>query len=256
MTELPLLMRNDTESSSNRPPPLEAAALARFHEALPFVENIARGFLRRLDARHGLDDLIAAGREGLLEAVRKFDPEHGCPFQGYAYLRIRGEIIAHIRRTQLPRRAYQRKRVRYFTGCESVHALSEAEFEIANGQRPVGVSPSAAEGTLDAALARYVTAAALGMGPTTATEGALVREEAAERSPELEYQKHELHALLRDEVGRLPPDEAAVLNGLYFRHRGLSEIASEMDCDKSWACRLHRRAIERLSKRIRTSRIE
>ena len=50
-------------------------------ELMPVIESVAR--------RHALnpadvDDLVGAGEEGLLEACRKFDPEHGTPLQWFA----------------------------------------------------------------------------------------------------------------------------------------------------------------------------
>lgn len=245
--------KNEPNARSDQARPLEAQALARFHEALPFVESIAKIFIRKLDSRHRLDELVGAGREGLLQAVQRFDPIRGANFKGYAYLRIRGEIVAHLRRTQLPRRAYEKTTARLLLGCEVVHNVSEAEFEVANGTRHLVGSEAAAEARLDEALSRYAIAAALAVVATSVTEEVLVREEAAEKTPEFEYAKVELLALLKDEVKRLPCDEATVVNGLYFQRLGLTEIASRMDCDKSWASRLHRRAVERLSKRMRAS---
>jgi RNA polymerase sigma factor for flagellar operon FliA len=238
---------------SDQAPPLEGEALDRFHDALPFVESIAKTFIRKLDSRHQLDELVGAGREGLLEAVRRFDPFRGASFKGYAYLRIRGEIVAHLRRTQLSRRAYEKTTARLVLGCEVVHHLGAAEFEVANGTRHAVGSEVAAEATLDDALSRYATAAALAVVSTSATEDALVREEAALRTPEFEYEKRELVALLKDEVDRLPCDEATVVKGLYFQQLGLTQVATQMECDKSWASRLHRRAVERLTKRMRAS---
>jgi len=50
-------------------------------ELMPVIESAAR--------RHALNpadvgDLVGAGEEGLLEACRKFDPEHGTPLQWFA----------------------------------------------------------------------------------------------------------------------------------------------------------------------------
>lgn len=248
-------MQDPTEAAhaSGQTAPLEPQAFARFQEALPFVESIAKKFVRKLDSRHQLDDLVGAGREGLLQACRRFDPGRGSSFKGYAFLRIRGEIVAHLRRTQLSRRAYEKLDGRLVGGCASVQSVSEAEFEIANGIRQLETSEVNAETTLDEALSRYAVSAAMGITSTVATERALAQEEAADQNPETEYEKHELLALLVDQVKHLPADEATVVSGLYFLGRGLGEVAAEMECDKSWASRLHRRAVERLSKRMRMS---
>jgi RNA polymerase sigma factor FliA len=40
-----------------------------------------------------LEDLVGAGSLGLVDAVDKFEPQRGVPFEGYAMLRIRGSIL-------------------------------------------------------------------------------------------------------------------------------------------------------------------
>src|SRR5678810_1484874 len=44
---------------------------------------------------HGLDlsELVAIGNEGLLKAVRKFDPDHGVKFISYAVWRVRQAVL-------------------------------------------------------------------------------------------------------------------------------------------------------------------
>ena len=38
---------------------------------------------------------------GLIHAVDRFDPGKGVPFESFAYLRIKGEIIDYLRRQDL-----------------------------------------------------------------------------------------------------------------------------------------------------------
>jgi RNA polymerase sigma factor FliA len=46
----------------------------------------------------GRDDLEAAGIVGLIQAIDRFAPERGIPFEGYAAFRIRGAILDEVRR--------------------------------------------------------------------------------------------------------------------------------------------------------------
>lgn len=67
------------------------------HEHLPLVRSIAFGVSRRLPANVDVDDLISAGTEGLLTAVRRYDALR-CPhFEAYASGRIRGAIYDELR---------------------------------------------------------------------------------------------------------------------------------------------------------------
>jgi RNA polymerase sigma factor for flagellar operon FliA len=52
--------------------------------------RIARGTKVLPTAALGRDDLEAAGIVGLIQAIDRFAPERGIPFEGYAALRVRG----------------------------------------------------------------------------------------------------------------------------------------------------------------------
>src|SRR5260221_11136597 len=83
--------------------------LERFQAQLELVDIVARQVARTMGPVVELDDLRSFGREGLLDAARKFDSERGVPFRAYANFRVRGAIIDGVRSlAQLPRRAYER----------------------------------------------------------------------------------------------------------------------------------------------------
>ena len=54
--------------------------LERFHSQLSLVETIAAHIRRSVGASIEFDDLVGAGREGLLDAARRFDASRGVPF--------------------------------------------------------------------------------------------------------------------------------------------------------------------------------
>ena len=65
---------------------------------LPLCRRIARATKVLPTAARGSDDLEAAGVVGLIQAVDRFDPSRGIPFEGYAALRVRGAILDEVRR--------------------------------------------------------------------------------------------------------------------------------------------------------------
>jgi len=65
---------------------------------LPLCRRIARATKVLPTAARGSDDLEAAGVVGLIQAVDRFDPSRGIPFEGYAVLRVRGAILDEVRR--------------------------------------------------------------------------------------------------------------------------------------------------------------
>jgi RNA polymerase sigma factor (sigma-70 family) len=67
---------------------------------MDLVKIVANRILSRVPPSIELDDLVQAGYLGLIDAAEKFDPGKKVPFRGYAYLRIRGEIIDSFRRSE------------------------------------------------------------------------------------------------------------------------------------------------------------
>lgn len=67
---------------------------------LSLIEPIARRLWRTLPRTFSIEDLIGAGRIGLLEAARRYRPEDhgGTPFSAYARRRIRGAMLDSVRR--------------------------------------------------------------------------------------------------------------------------------------------------------------
>jgi RNA polymerase sigma factor (sigma-70 family) len=70
---------------------------------LPFVRRIA---LRLAAGARGvdLDDVVAAGTVGLLEAVHRYDPRRGVALTSFAYPRIKGAVLDEIDRQRQVRR--------------------------------------------------------------------------------------------------------------------------------------------------------
>ena len=65
---------------------------------IPLARNLARR-VRLVDTPLAdADDLASAAFLGLIDAVDRFEPGRGVPFEAYASLRIRGAIIDELRR--------------------------------------------------------------------------------------------------------------------------------------------------------------
>src|SRR5262245_17063244 len=91
--------------------PAASEELSRFEGALDLVDAIARRIAREIGGAAELDELLSFGREGLLDAARKFDASRGVPFRGYASFRVRGAILDGVRASaRLPRRVHERLR--------------------------------------------------------------------------------------------------------------------------------------------------
>ena len=65
---------------------------------LPLVRNVVGRIKLTLPPHVEAEDLYSVGVTGLIAAVRKYDPEQGNTFAGYAMMRIRGAILDELRR--------------------------------------------------------------------------------------------------------------------------------------------------------------
>jgi RNA polymerase sigma factor for flagellar operon FliA len=222
--------------------------LERFSSALGLVDIIARQILRTLAGAIELEELLSFGREGLWDAARRFDESRGVPFRGYANFRVRGAIIDGVRSSaRLSRRTHER-----LNGLQAAARTSEGAFEDVSVPRPPGSGPAEAEQALVDHLAAMATAMAAGLIAPTA------HGESGERTlvdlgdnPEQAYGQAQLLALIRTAIGDLPHEEAELVRRHYLEGARFDHVANELGLSKSWASRLHTRALTRLSKRLR-----
>ncbi len=226
----------------------DADVLERFHGALELVEIVARQIRRTVGPGVELDDLLSHGREGLLDAARRYDASRGVPFRAYANFRVRGAIIDGVRAAaRLPRRVHERLRA-----LDAAGRVSEGAAEDALGASPPPGSVADAERALERHLAAMATAMAVGLVAEAARgEEGEVTSVDTRQSPEEALASAELLARVRGAIEELPPEEAELVRRHYLNGERFDHVAAELGLSKSWASRLHTRAIGRLSKRLR-----
>jgi RNA polymerase sigma factor FliA len=218
--------------------------LALFHANLDLVEKVAGRIARELGPYVRYDELAAAGQEGLFLAARRFDPSRLVPFRAYANYRVRGSILDAIRQSApLPRRAYER-----LASMEAASLVNEAEADFIFNPRAPELTDAEAEEYLDEHLASVVTAA------TAAAQAAAALQqpgEDGEGGPEELCLRAELLSHIRQALGDLDEVEGQIIQRMYFEGQNLEQTAKSLNIGKPWACRLHARAIARLTKRLR-----
>jgi RNA polymerase sigma factor for flagellar operon FliA len=208
--------------------------LARVDDGLPLVEMHARAVARRVGPGWvTMDDLRAFGREGLLDAARAFDERRGVPFERWAAMRIRSAMIDGVRRWgPVPARVWQRLRDLEATpsGGGSTDEPSE--------------TPSASE----AAGTGLATPAA---GPKDAPIGVGAASAGLAVSPEERVAKAQLASRVREVVAGLPERARALIERTYFEGQSIEQAAAAIGVSKSWAHRVHARAMETMQRELR-----
>ncbi|MBN1612251.1 MAG: sigma-70 family RNA polymerase sigma factor [Polyangiaceae bacterium] len=220
----------------------------RFESALDLADSIARQVRRATGQSAALEELVSYGQEGLLDAARRYDPERGVPFRAYASYRVRGAILDGLRAaSSLPRRVHERLRA-----LEASRLYSEGAVEDVHAPVARGAGPAEAERALSDHLAAMATAMAVGLVAPAAhgEHGARTTASQAD-SPEQAVAQAELLALVREHIAELPAEEAELVRRHYLEGERFDAVARDLGLSKSWASRLHTRAIGRLSKRLR-----
>jgi RNA polymerase sigma factor FliA len=203
----------------------------------PYVRSLASTVRKQFSAQLELDELLAYGQIGLLEAAERFDPKMGANFLTFAHYRIKGAIYDGLRKMGVlkgndARTSYMGERATAYLGNLS-------DREQGGGNRG---------GSIDDDVMEISNAVAgLAMVFATSLEGSDALGFSDESLPvdqrlELEQQRVRVRAAIE----KLPEKERRLLQGYYFQGKTLEEAGAEIGQSKSWASRLHARAIERL----------
>jgi len=201
------------------------------HQGL--VRAIAWKTHQRLPRAVELDDLVAYGQIGLLEAIAAFDATRSRKFTTYAWYRIRGAML---------------------DGLGKMTWFDRAAFEGRQYER----KPTDTAATAASAAAQGGAAASSSAGATTPAAGTAEKtpprrpvrndlENVAVLSREADAGEASLHLemvmFLRDLLSALPEKESALLRGTFFEGRTLTEAARRVGISTAWASRLQTRTL-------------
>lgn len=198
------------------------------HQGL--VRAIAWKTFQRCPRSVELNDLVAYGQIGLLEAIAAFDAERGRKFTTYAWHRIRGAMLDGLgKMSWFDRVAYESGRYeRRLAGS----APASPDLDGASSSKAaVGVGP--AEPAVDRPPLRR-------LARTDLEDVHLLGREVDGREATLHL---ELVMGLRDLLDALPEKEAALVRGTFFEGRTLTEAAKRVGISVAWASRLQTRTL-------------
>ncbi|NVI98963.1 sigma-70 family RNA polymerase sigma factor [Myxococcus sp. AM009] len=203
----------------------------------PYVRSLAATVRKQFNAQLELDELLAYGQIGLLEAAERFDPKVGANFLTFAHYRIKGAIFDGLRKMGVlrgsdARSAYVGERAAAYLGNLS-------DREAGAGNRGSSFDDDVND------ISDAVTG--LAMVFATSIEGADTAGYTDESLPvDIRMEQEQLKTRVRAAIEKLPEKERKLLMGYYFQGRTLEEAGAEIGQSKSWASRLHARAIDRL----------
>ena len=199
----------------------------------PLVDKILKFEIRGSRLRiQTQDDLRSHGMEGLMAAMRSYDPSRGVAFQAYAAKRIRWAIYDGMRSMGwFPRQAVAR--ARFYRKAE--------EMSAARADIPAPTDSSEAVHRLSAAVNELAVTYMVSFCDANAAETA---EEESDAEDLLDQKRY--FSALRAYVLSLPDKQRVTVQRFFFEDEKLSDIAEDLEVSVSWASRILSTALSRL----------
>jgi RNA polymerase sigma factor for flagellar operon FliA len=198
-----------------------------------FVRAVALNTRSQLGLDSAVEDLVAFGFQGLLEARQRFDASKGVAFKSFAHYRVRGAILDGVRSmARLPRRAYARLRA-----AEALDQMAESNAENQGAAKHVP-TPEANLRSIDSILGRVAAAYTVAVSAEDAALGA--------GSPEEALLHEERLTRMRSALQTLPERERHIIEGHYFHDKRFDVLSAEIGISKSWGSRVHAHALDLL----------
>jgi len=216
---------------------LEEDKSTLFEKYGPYVRSLAAQVRKQFTAQLEMEELVSYGQVGLLEAAERFDPKVGANFLTFAHYRIKGAIYDGLHKMGMLRGADAR--VGRLSERASAHLGNLSDREQGGGSRGGSFDDDVMDiSSAVTGLAMVFATSLEGGGDGGFSDDSLP----ADQRLELE----QLKSRVRRAIELLPEKERRLLQGYYFQNKTLEEAGAEIGQSKSWASRLHARAIERL----------
>jgi RNA polymerase sigma factor for flagellar operon FliA len=219
-------------------------------EHMPLVKRLAHQMKAKLPPSVEVDDLVQAGMIGLLDAISRYEENHGAQFETYAVLRIRGAMLDELRSNDwMPRSTRQNMR--------------KVEQAMASLQQQLGRPPNESEiaKSLKLSLADYQEMLGDSGGhqlvyyedfhDEDGNDSWLDRYAVDEDDPLRALMETDFRQAVIDAINALPEREK-LLMGLYYEEElNLKEIGAVMGVSESRVSQLHSQAVGRLRTYLR-----
>lgn len=221
-----------------RTSPVTAARTTLVERNIGLLYRVATGVYHALGRSVDFDELVSLGSIGLIQAADRFDPNRGVKFRTFAYYRIRGAMYDGLGKIgPLPRHMYRTRRIAT-ERLQSFMASDSAELAGETGRG--NADTIAITEALRTAASLFVTS----FETLEEDDGPLPDTTACR--PDQSLCADDLKQRLVTALATLPETERALLTMHYHEDRTLQDAGAELGISKSWASRIHARAIRKL----------
>ena len=206
---------------------------------LHLVHSIAAKLRGKLGKTLEPGDLVAYGTQGLIEAAHKYDPKQGTAFSTFAYYRVRGAMFDGMRSMGW----YSRSDYAHFRAEERAN-----EYMAAAAARQTAAPAPAEIATDKAEVLQDIAEVLSGVAAVhiTSMEAAAEVTDSRFKAADEQLLDAEDSKRVRAALAALPEKERQLLELYYFADMNLEDAGKKLGLSKSWACRLHSRAVNLL----------
>ncbi|MCA9194414.1 MAG: sigma-70 family RNA polymerase sigma factor [Planctomycetales bacterium] len=205
------------------------------------VRAIASKVSSQLPSHVNYEDLVSYGQLGLMQAAHAFQPDKDVAFQTFAYHRIRGAIYDGLSKMNWTNKAVrQRIRAERLSAElfeQQVRASQEQELD-SMASDAEQIVRSTERITLVHLLSESTSEGGQGLEKIVADD---------DLPPDELVTQQETCELLRAAVEQLREPARTIVRSAYYEGKSLTDIAISLGKSKSWASRVHSRALEDLA---------
>jgi RNA polymerase sigma factor FliA len=201
------------------------------------VTNLVAEIAKDLPSHIDQEEMFANGILGLVEAAEKYDPRRGVSFTTFAYYRIKGAIYDGLNKSSaFPRRT--NAKLRFAANANEVlqSLLDDEAVRIPNIS--IEDELAQAQAIVDELIPIYILSL-----HTDYIDNRIEEVSHYERYEDIEMVEH-----IKLIMPELKEEDREVIDYLYFKGIPMVEMAKRLGVSKSWASRLHIRALKKLKK--------
>lgn len=203
-----------------------------------YVKALAHQLVRTMPTKPDMDDSIAFGLKGLTEAASRYDASKGAAFKTFSYYRIRGAMFDGLRASGwLARSDHARVKAH-----QQADELLEAAATVPGAASPDAVQAAHALKALLSDVTAVVVASVDSFDRMASDPAAEGGHEAIEEGLAASETRSAMDRALR----ALPDRERELVQKIYYGDQTLEEAGKSLGIPKSWACRMHAKAIRQL----------
>ena len=230
------------------------------HQYLPLVKSIVDRLDVKTPTYWDKEDLISYGILGLLESIRRFQPDKGVQFSSFASKRIRGAIIDAIRKeSPLSRNCWQKVQI-ITDAIDRISTTSNkeaSEVSIEEISKEINKTVDMEKSEIESAIQsfRMMTSVSLeqSLGFSEGNSEIKIQDilkTPSNKSPEEVFVKKEQSQSLGAAIETLDERQRLVLTLYYYEELTLKEISSILDISVGRVSQLKTLAVTALRKQM------